>query len=696
MASFLDAYAAPKKDIPRRAYLTVSTLVVAAILAVWCALSYGGLVRGDFLPTPDEVVTAAINGIDDGSLLVNTGVSVTEIMSGFIIASIFAVPLGILMGSFKIVEAALEPVTNFVRYLPVSALIPLLILWVGIDIEEKITVIFIGTFFQQLILIADVSRGVSQDLLDVSYTLGANRRTVVARVLIPATLPGVMDTLRVTLGWAWTYLVVAELVAANKGLGYFILNSMRGLFTDQIFLGIMVIGLLGLITDQLFKLLRNRLLPWAAGVTVAASPKLRIDNVALRFTSRRGVPVTALENISLDVEDKEFSVIVGPSGCGKTSLLRLVAGLIEPTEGAISLDDTRISGPGRDRGMVFQSYTLFPVAHGAGQRGIRAADRRHSRGTAARDGATVHRPGRLERVRAAVSEAALRRDDAARGAGARARQRSGDPADGRAVRRARQPDAIADAGVAARHLAGLAQDRAVHHPRHRRIDPARRPGLCDDGAAWPHQGDGADRAAAATHRRDADQRRVHGHQAAHHASDPRRGDAKRRDGATSNQELILRRPPSTAGHSRAARTDRGQTPADRLSAYGQFFADQRRHVGVCSKSRQCHTRRRLFAACRHVTRRAPFVGSIPIRSCRFGRRRQLGQPVDDPPARLAVHESAACRASGAANAQIVGHYRFPLSELCGYRRCDLCRCLLRDPVTQSLSVHGTSFRYGAS
>src|SRR5262249_17325189 len=155
------------------------------------------------------------------------------------------------------------PMTNSVRYLPVSALIPLLILWVGIDIEEKISVIFIGTFFQQLILIADVSRGVSHDLLDVSYTLGADRRTVVTRVLIPATMPGVMDTLRVTLGWAWTYLVVAELVAANKGLGYFILNSMRGLFTDQIFLGIITIGLLGLLTDQLFKFLRNRLLPWA-------------------------------------------------------------------------------------------------------------------------------------------------------------------------------------------------------------------------------------------------------------------------------------------------------------------------------------------------------------------------------------------------------------------------------------------------
>jgi len=263
MASFLDAYTAPKKDIPRRAYLTVSALVAASLFAVWCALSYGGLVRGDFLPTPGAVVAAAVAGIEDGSLPVNTWTSVAEIMSGFIIASVLAVPLGILMGSFKIVEAAIEPLTNFVRYLPVSALIPLLILWVGIDMWEKVSVIFIGTFFQQLILIADVSRGVSQDLLDVSYTLGANRRTVVARVLIPATMPGVMDTLRVTLGWAWTYLVVAELVAANKGLGYFILNSMRGLFTDQIFLGIMVIGLLGLATDQLFKLLRHWMLPWA-------------------------------------------------------------------------------------------------------------------------------------------------------------------------------------------------------------------------------------------------------------------------------------------------------------------------------------------------------------------------------------------------------------------------------------------------
>ena len=262
MRAFIEAYCAPKQEIPRGVYLMVSALVGLLILAVWCLLAYGEFVRPDFLPTPVAVVKAAIKGIETGSLLTNTIFSVGEIMAGFVLASIIAVPLGILMGSFKIVEAAIEPVTNFVRYLPVSALIPLLILWVGIGIEEKIAVIFIGTFFQQLILIADVSRLVSHDLLDVSYTLGADRRTVVTRVLIPATMPGVMDTLRVTLGWAWTYLVVAELVAANKGLGYFILNSMRGLFTDRIFLGIFVIGLLGLLTDQLFKFARQRLLPW--------------------------------------------------------------------------------------------------------------------------------------------------------------------------------------------------------------------------------------------------------------------------------------------------------------------------------------------------------------------------------------------------------------------------------------------------
>jgi len=253
----------PKQEIPARLYAGIGIFVGISLLGLWCLLTYGGLVRPDFLAPPDAVLRAGYEGLKDGSLIVNTRASVVVIFTGFVLASVIAIPLGILMGSFRIVQAAVEPITNFMRYLPVSALIPLLILWIGIGIEEKIAVIFLGTIFQQLVLFSDVSARVSTDLLDVSYTLGATRRQVVTRVLFPACLPGVLDNLRVTMGWAWTYLVVAELVAANSGLGYMILNAMRGLFSDVILLGIFVIGLLGLATDQVFKLAGRLLIPWA-------------------------------------------------------------------------------------------------------------------------------------------------------------------------------------------------------------------------------------------------------------------------------------------------------------------------------------------------------------------------------------------------------------------------------------------------
>ncbi|MBI1217643.1 MAG: ABC transporter permease subunit [Rhodobacteraceae bacterium] len=258
------SYFAPKVEIPRPLYIGLGLASVGVIFALWCLLTYGGLTPPDFLAAPHLVAEAAVKRIGNGTLLDNTEASLSVILLGFLFASLLSVPLGILMGSFKVVEAVVEPITGFMRYIPVSALIPLLILWVGIGLEQKVWVIFLGTFFQQLILISDVSRGVSKDLIDCSYTLGATKRQVIWRVLLPACMPGVMDNLRVTMGWAWTYLVVAELVAANSGLGYMILNAMRGLFTDVILLGVFTIGILGLITDTIFKVLRRRLLPWSA------------------------------------------------------------------------------------------------------------------------------------------------------------------------------------------------------------------------------------------------------------------------------------------------------------------------------------------------------------------------------------------------------------------------------------------------
>ena len=256
-------YFVPKEEIPARVYLMVSASAGIVLIGLWCLLTYGGLVRTDFLPAPHKVAVTAAKLISNGSLLKHTLASVSVILIGFAISSLIAVPIGILSGSFKIVEAFVEPVVNFSRYLPVSALIPLLILWVGIGMEEKVAVIIIGTFFQQILMVSDVSAQVPKDLLDASYTLGATKRQVGTRGLLPAGLPRGVDTPRRTLGLPRNHLLRAQLVGAFQGLGYLIMSSMRGLATDIIFVAILTIGLLGLFFDQVFKLIRRLVVPWA-------------------------------------------------------------------------------------------------------------------------------------------------------------------------------------------------------------------------------------------------------------------------------------------------------------------------------------------------------------------------------------------------------------------------------------------------
>jgi NitT/TauT family transport system permease protein len=254
----------PQTPIPRSHYATIVIGSLALLFGLWALLSYGGFVQPTyFLPTPTEVLSSGVRMTLDGSLIEHAWASISVIITGWALAVVLAVPLGILMGSFKFFEALFEPVVNFVRYLPVSAMIPLLILYIGLGFEEKVAVIFIGTFFQLILMVADVAAHVPKDLIDSAYTLGTSRLRVVTHVLIPATLPGVMDNLRITIGWAWTYLIVAELVAAEKGLGIMILESQRGLRTDRIFVGLVTIGLLGFLSDISFKWLHRIVLPWS-------------------------------------------------------------------------------------------------------------------------------------------------------------------------------------------------------------------------------------------------------------------------------------------------------------------------------------------------------------------------------------------------------------------------------------------------
>ena len=192
----------PKEDIPRPLSLTLGVQSFIILFIIWCILTYGGFIRPSFLPAPHVVAVTAVKMFTDFNLMSDIGASVFRVLTGFIIAAVIGVPLGVLMGTLRIVAAFVEPVMGFIRYMPASAFIPLLILWIGIGEAEKIAVIFIGTFFQLVLMVMNVTKNVSKDLIDVSYTLGANKKTVFTKVILPAALPGIVDTLRITCGWA--------------------------------------------------------------------------------------------------------------------------------------------------------------------------------------------------------------------------------------------------------------------------------------------------------------------------------------------------------------------------------------------------------------------------------------------------------------------------------------------------------------
>jgi NitT/TauT family transport system permease protein len=237
-------------------------LALVIIGGAWCLASFGGLVNPIYLPSPLAVVKAFAALQKEGVLIPYTLISLYRVLAGFVIAAACAIPLGIVMATNPKAQAFCEPFIDFVRYLPVTALIPLMILYFGIEDFEKMAVIFVGTFFQLVLMVQDTVAAIPGELLNAAYTLGARGFSIYRRVLLPASMPGIMDNLRICMGWAWTYLVVAELVAANSGLGFMILRSQRFLQTDRIFAGLIVIGMLGVLTDYLFKCLNRVFFPW--------------------------------------------------------------------------------------------------------------------------------------------------------------------------------------------------------------------------------------------------------------------------------------------------------------------------------------------------------------------------------------------------------------------------------------------------
>jgi NitT/TauT family transport system permease protein len=255
----------------KRAQLSISApirllieLVVpfAALLLVWALVTYAGLVDLMFLPTPGSVVVSFID-LASGAFIINHLVpSTLRATAAFALSVAIAFPLGTISGQVPSVEKLLHPLFGFTRYLPVASLVPLCILWFGVGDAQKIAVITIGVVFQLVLLLAYDSASVPIELIEAGRTFGLTRYQLLRRIVVPFAMPAIWDHLRISAGWAWSYLVLAELVAGNKGVGYFVVQSQRYLQTDKVFAGILFIGILGVITDLMFRLSAKKLFQW--------------------------------------------------------------------------------------------------------------------------------------------------------------------------------------------------------------------------------------------------------------------------------------------------------------------------------------------------------------------------------------------------------------------------------------------------
>jgi NitT/TauT family transport system permease protein len=217
-----------------------------------------------YIPGPLQIGASLVDLVVHRRFILDIAASSLRILAAFIVSALLAVPLGFLMSSFRLLNSTLEPIVSFMRYVPIPALLPLFVLLGGIDETPKLLVLFFGTFFQLVLLVKDESDHVEDIFFELAKTLGAGPLDLICDVLIPKTLPKVYDHLRVTLGWCWTYLVIAELIAVDAGIGHAIKEAQRFNDAAQLFSCCIVLGLIGLATDLCFNLAYPKLFPYAA------------------------------------------------------------------------------------------------------------------------------------------------------------------------------------------------------------------------------------------------------------------------------------------------------------------------------------------------------------------------------------------------------------------------------------------------
>ena len=252
------------EEIPQPLNIGLTVTSIALPLLLWWLVTTFANVDPKFLPSPGKVLEAFGRLWNTRELLKDTVASLWRVGVGFLFALVFSIPSGVLMGSFPSIRALLEPMFGLMRYMPAPAFIPLLILYLGIGEEPKITLIFIGVFFFNSLMVMDTVKFVSKDLIEATYMLGGNRWEILTQVIFPHVLPGILDASRINLAAAWQLVIVSELIAATEGLGRRISVAGRFLRTDEIFVGLIVIGAIGLTFDLLFQYLLRVSCKWSS------------------------------------------------------------------------------------------------------------------------------------------------------------------------------------------------------------------------------------------------------------------------------------------------------------------------------------------------------------------------------------------------------------------------------------------------
>ncbi|MGS0737632.1 ABC transporter permease subunit [Pseudomonas sp. GG8] len=250
--------------------LTLSLATICVVFGTWYVATNGGWIKPLFLPSPQAVWAQLVDvfqeGFADATLLKHIGWSALRVFGAFVLAVLTAIPIGILMGVNRVARGIFDPLVEFYRPLPPLAYLPLVVIWMGIGEGSKILLIYLAMFAPLALSARAGVKSVAIEQIHAAYSMGASRAQVLKHVIMPAALPDVLTGMRIAIGFGWTTLVAAEMVAATAGLGFMVLTASKFMATDVVIMGILVIGAIALLFDLGMRWLERKLVPWKGKV----------------------------------------------------------------------------------------------------------------------------------------------------------------------------------------------------------------------------------------------------------------------------------------------------------------------------------------------------------------------------------------------------------------------------------------------